>query len=102
MIDKLYLVCDLGPGDGGKGGVVHKLTETLRPALILKCGGGQGSHGVFTDGGERFSFSHWGCGTFSGVPTYITPRFTVIPHALLNELQRHVRPPFAPPHNMKS
>lgn len=85
MIDKLYLVCDLGPGDGGKGGVVHKLTETLRPALILKCGGGQGSHGVFTDGGERFSFSHWGCGTFSGVPTYITPRFTVIPHALLNE-----------------
>ena len=92
MLDKLYLVCDLGPGDGGKGGVVHKLAETLRPAVILKCGGGQGSHGVVTDGGEHFSFSHWGCGTLSGIPTCITPRFTVIPHALINEGEalRHI------------
>ena len=85
MIDKLYLICDLGPGDGGKGGVVQKLAAAVGADVILKCGGGQGSHGVVTDGGERFSFSHWGCGTLDGIPNFLTERFTVIPHALFNE-----------------
>lgn len=85
MIEKIYLVTDLGPGDGGKGGVVHKLANTFRASTILKFGGGQGSHGVVSDGGEEFAFSHWGCGTLEAIPTMITPRFTVIPHAILSE-----------------
>lgn len=85
MIGKVYLVTDLGPGDGGKGGVVHKLANTFHASVVLKFGGGQGSHGVVSDGGEEFAFSHWGCGTLEAIPTMITPRFTVIPHAILNE-----------------
>jgi len=85
MIEKVYLVTDLGPGDGGKGGVVHKLANTFHASVVLKFGGGQGSHGVVSDGSEEFAFSHWGCGTLEAIPTMITPKFTVIPHAILNE-----------------
>jgi len=85
MIEKVYLVTDLGSGDGGKGGVVHKLANTFHASVVLKFGGGQGSHGVVSDGGEEFAFSHWGCGTLEAIPTMITPKFTVIPHAILNE-----------------
>ncbi len=85
MISKLYLVTDLGPGDGGKGGVVHKIANTFHASAVLKFGGGQGSHGVVTDSGEKFCFSHWGCGTLEGIPTYVTRRFVTIPCAILDE-----------------
>lgn len=82
---KLYMVTDLGPGDGGKGGVVHKLSTLRRAHTIIKVGGGQGSHGVRTSGGESFAFSQWGCGTLEGTRTHISPRFVAIPVGLLNE-----------------
>ena len=82
---KLYMVTDLGPGDGGKGGVVHKLATLRRAHTIVKVGGGQGSHGVCTAAGERFAFSQWGCGTLEGTRTHISERFITIPVGLLNE-----------------
>lgn len=85
MIEKVYLVTDLGPGDGGKGGVVHKIANTFQASVVLKFGGGQGSHGVVSDAGEKFAFSHWGCGTLEGIPSVITPQFVTIPHAILME-----------------
>lgn len=85
MISKIYLVTDLGPGDGGKGGIVHMLANTFHASLVLKFGGGQGSHGVVTNNGEKFAFSHWGCGTLEAIPTMITPEFVVIPIAILRE-----------------
>lgn len=85
LFEKIYVVTDLGPGDGGKGGVVHKIVNTFHARAVLKFGGGQGSHGVATDEGEHFAFSHWGCATLEGIPTVIAPSFVVIPHAILNE-----------------
>lgn len=82
---KIYIVTDLGPGDGGKGGVVHKISHMMRAGTILKAGGAQGSHGVHTSAGERFAFSQWGCGTFEGVRTHLTPRMVMAPESLLNE-----------------
>jgi len=75
-------VFDLGPGDGGKGGVVHALADQAH--TIIKIGGAQGSHGVRTKRWS-FAFSQWGCGTFEGVRTHITPRMVVSPEGLLNE-----------------
>ena len=43
---KIYAVTDLGPGDGGKGSVVHKISCMKRARTILKVGGAQGRHGV--------------------------------------------------------
>lgn len=82
---KIYIVTDLGPGDGGKGGVVHKLSHMRKAHTILKVGGAQGSHGVSTSSGYRFAFSQFGCGTFEGVNTHLTERFIASPEGILNE-----------------
>jgi len=82
---KLYTVTDLGPGDGGKGGVVHKISCMRKAHTILKVGGAQGSHGVSTSAGNRFAFSQFGCGTFEGVKTHLTSRFLATPEGILNE-----------------
>lgn len=85
MTDKIYIVTDLGPGDGGKGGVVHKICNMMNVHTVIKVGGAQGSHGVCTSTGERFAFSQWGCGTFEGIKTHISPRMVISPEGLLNE-----------------
>lgn len=84
---KIYIVTDLGPGDGGKGGVVHKISHLRRAHTILKVGGAQGSHGVSTSGGDHFAFSQFGCGTFEGVRTHLTHRFVATPEGILNEAE---------------
>ncbi|OGZ58484.1 MAG: hypothetical protein A2827_00080 [Candidatus Spechtbacteria bacterium RIFCSPHIGHO2_01_FULL_43_30] len=85
MTRKIYTVTDLGPGDGGKGGVVHKIATMMRVHTVIKVGGAQGSHGVCTQRGECFAFSQWGCGTFEGVGTHLSSRMVVSPEGLLNE-----------------
>lgn len=85
MTEKIYVVTDLGPGDGGKGSVVHKVATMTKAHVIIKVGGAQGSHGVRTSKGESFSFSQWGCGTCEGIKTHVSPRLVVSPIGLLNE-----------------
>lgn len=83
---KIFIVFDLGPGDGGKGGVVHKLTRHHNAHTVIKVGGAQGSHGV-NNGSQKFAFSQWGCGTLEGVKTHITQLMVISPEGLLNEAQ---------------
>lgn len=82
--NKIVIVFDLGPGDGGKGGVVHKLCDHHKAHTVIKQGGAQGSHGVCV-GDKKFAFSQWGCGTFEGVKTHIPKTFVTSPEGLLNE-----------------
>ena len=85
MTSKVYVVTDLGVGDGGKGGVVHKVATMLRVHTVIKRGGAQGSHGVRTSRGESFAFSQWGCATFEGISTHLSAQMIVSPEGLLNE-----------------
>ncbi|MBR2710666.1 adenylosuccinate synthetase [Candidatus Saccharibacteria bacterium] len=85
MFEKIYVVTDLGPGDGGKGGVVHALSCKIDASVIIKRGGAQGSHGVCTSYGDSFNFSQWGCGTFEGVPTFLSEQMVIMPVGLENE-----------------
>jgi len=85
LTKKVYVITDLGPGDGGKGGVVHKIALAMNAHTIIKRGGAQGSHGVRKSNGESFNFSQWGCGTLDGIPTFISEQFIVSPEGLLNE-----------------
>lgn len=85
MTKKIFTVTDLGPGDGGKGGVVHKIAHMMRAHTVIKVGGAQGSHGVCNSKGQKFAFSQWGCNTLEGGRTHLTPRIIVSPEALLNE-----------------
>lgn len=82
---KIFAVTDLGPGDGGKGGVVHAIACATKPHTVIKIGGAQGSHGVRTHSGSSFNFSQFGCGTLEGVRTHIPGTFVADPNALLNE-----------------
>lgn len=85
MLEKIYVITDLGPGDGGKGGVVHSLSRRTDASVIIKRGGAQGSHGVRTSSGESFNFSQWGCGTFDGIPTFCSEQMIISPVGLENE-----------------
>lgn len=85
MTEKVYIITDLGPGDGGKGGVVHKIATMMNAHTIIKRGGAQGSHGIQTSAGEKFAFSQWGCGTLNGISTHISKQMIVHPEGLLNE-----------------
>lgn len=85
MANKVYVVTDLGPGDGGKGSVVHRIATLKRAHTIIKVGGAQGSHGVCTSTGQRFAFSQWGCGTLENIRTHLSSHFIVSPEGLLNE-----------------
>lgn len=82
---KTVVVTDLGPGDGGKGGVVQKVGLMTGAHTIIKRGGFNGSHGVKTARGEEFAFSQLGCGTFDGVKTFISSQMVISPEGLLNE-----------------
>src|SRR3989339_496204 len=84
---KTYIVTDAGPGDGGKGEVVHKISTMTKAHTIIKDGGGQGSHGIETIDGLRFAFSHWGCGTFEGVKTHISTRLVTSIEGIMNEAE---------------
>lgn len=82
---RIYVVTDLGPGDGGKGSIIHSLSQKIDASVIIKRGGAQGSHGVRTSRGESFNFSQWGCGTLEGVPTYLSHQMVIMPVGLKNE-----------------
>ena len=85
MLEQVYVVTDLGPGDGGKGGIVHALSRQLHADIVIKRGGAQGSHGVRTSFGEGFNFSQWGCGTFNGIPTFLSEQMVISPVGISNE-----------------
>lgn len=85
MLERIYIVTDLGPGDGGKGSIVHSLSRKIDASIIIKRGGAQGSHGVRTSSGESFNFSQWGCGTLEGVPTFLSEQMIISPIGLVNE-----------------
>ncbi|TSC71396.1 MAG: adenylosuccinate synthase [Parcubacteria group bacterium Gr01-1014_70] len=80
-----FIVTDLGGGDGGKGGVVHKICTMKKAHTVIKVGGAQGSHGVQTANGQLFNFTHFGCGTLEGVRTHISRAMVIDPHALVYE-----------------
>ena len=98
MTSKVYIVTDIGPGDGGKGGIVHCLAIAKHAHTIIKRGGAQGSHGVHTSNGKSFNFSQWGCATFEGIPTFLSEQMIVSPEGLLNEagllIKNGVKNPF--------
>lgn len=85
---QLFTITDLGGGDGGKGGVVHKICDLKKAHTVIKIGGAQGSHGVRTEAGQNFNFGQFGCGTFSGTKTHISNLMVMEPYRLLQEADK--------------
>ena len=86
MTRKVYVVTDLGSGDGGKGSVVHAVARSQRAHTVIKRGGAQGSHGVVSAAtNQSYAFGQWGCGTLDGISTHLPSHMIVSPEGLLNE-----------------
>lgn len=78
-MNKAYAVIGSGWGDEGKGNVTDILCskEPSKTINVRVNGGSQASHTVVTPDGQRHAFRHFGAGTFTGTPTYLSKEFLV-------------------------
>ena len=78
-------------GDEGKGAVTDliasQLVEQHECTVVRFNGGAQAGHTVTAPDGRRHVFSHFGAGSFSGCPTYLSQFFIVNPHLFAKELK---------------
>lgn len=67
-------------GDEGKGLLTDYFASKTNDCLVVRYNGGaQAGHTVVTPNGIRHVFSHFGAGTFTGAPTYLSKYFIVNP-----------------------
>lgn len=76
-------------GDEGKGALVDYLCAREGAGVVVRFNGGaQAGHTVVTPDGPRHVFSHFGCGSFVGVPTFLSQHFVCNPILFARELKR--------------
>jgi adenylosuccinate synthase len=90
-------IIDPGYGDAGKGLATdffcHKLLNEqphknyLDGAVVRFQGGAQAGHTVVTPEGDRHIFSHFGSGSFLGVPTILAEDFVCNPEGFIAEVK---------------
>jgi len=74
-------------GDEGKGLVTDWLCATQGADVVVRFNGGaQAGHTVVAPGGARHIFSHFGSGSFYGVPTFLSQFFVCNPIMFYKEL----------------
>lgn len=83
---KARVVIGTNFGDCGKGLVTDYLCARGGAEIVVRFNGGaQAGHTVVRPDGKRHVFSHFGSGTFEGVPTYLSQYFIVNPIAFYRE-----------------
>lgn len=87
---KAVAVIGAGFGDEGKGAMVDRLAAPYgEDALVVRFNGGaQAGHTVVAPDGRRHVFSHFGAGSFSGAPTWLSRFFAVNPILHRKEAER--------------
>ncbi|MFL1438943.1 adenylosuccinate synthetase, partial [Nocardiopsis protaetiae] len=84
--DTSAVVVDLGFGDAGKGVTVDLLCARRRYGAVVRANGGaQAAHNVVAPDGRHHTFSQFGSGTLTGVPTHLSRLMVVDPFALAAE-----------------
>lgn len=87
-LDGHVVVVGLGFGDEGKGAVVDALCAARPTTAVIRFNGGaQAAHNVVAEG-RHHTFSQFGAGTFSGVPTHLSRFVLVEPFALATEARQ--------------
>lgn len=74
-------------GDEGKGLVTDYLCSQGAQVVVRYNSGAQAGHTVVTPEGQRHVFSHFGSGSFLGVPTFLSQFFVVNPVLFFTELK---------------
>jgi adenylosuccinate synthase len=76
-------------GDEGKGLTTDWLCSKHKPDYVVRFNGGaQAGHTVVTPEGKRHVFSHFGSGTFLGIPTILSRFFVVNPLLFWHEMKK--------------
>jgi len=83
-----YSVIGAGFGDEGKGLTTdYYAAKFAGNALVVRYNGGaQAGHTVTTPEGRRHVFSHFGSGSFTGAPTFLSRFFVCNPLLFMKEL----------------
>lgn len=88
-MSKAYAVIGSGFGDEGKGLMTDFLTtgmSTSDSVVIRYNGSAQAGHTLQLADGRRHVFSHFGSGSFNGIPTYLSEHF--VAHPMLFNMER--------------
>lgn len=73
-----YIIIGAGFGDEGKGNLTDIICSKHPFGINVRFNGGaQAAHTVVTPDGRRHAFRHFGAGTFTGIPTYLSEEFLV-------------------------
>jgi len=86
---KAQVIIGGGFGDEGKGLFTDYLSaqHTDKACVVRFNGGAQAGHTVQLVDGRRHVFSHFGSGSFAGLPTYLSSYFVCNPIIFLREYQ---------------
>jgi adenylosuccinate synthase len=90
MKKRAFAVIGAGYGDEEKGLMTDYLAHKhidQNTVVIRFNGGAQAGHTVWTPSGQKHVFSHFGAGTFSNVPTYLSSDFIINPVLFLKEYE---------------
>jgi adenylosuccinate synthase len=86
---KAQIVIGANFGDEGKGLTTNALVSRSDKSIVVRFNGGsQSGHTVETPEGLRHVFHHFGSGTLSGAPTFLSKHFVVDPSVFSDE---HIR-----------
>ncbi len=87
---KAYVIIGACFGDEGKGLTTDYLAaKHAENSLVVRFNGGaQAGHTVQTTSGQRHVFKHFGAGSFSGSPTYLSEFFICNPLLFRAELEQ--------------
>ena len=87
-MSKIVAVIGSGYGDEGKGLMTDYYASKMDGSIVVRSNGGaQAGHTVVTPEGKRHVFSHFGSGTFTGTPTYLSEHFVANPLLFKKEME---------------
>jgi adenylosuccinate synthase len=96
-MSKVSCVIGANLGDEGKGLITDYLARVKGADLVVRFNGGaQAGHTVVTPEGDRHVFSHFGSGTFAGVPTFLSRYFILNPIIFRQEREKLLKKGFDP------
>lgn len=85
---KASVVIGANYGDEGKGLITDYLAAKEPSAVVRFNGGAQAGHTVKTPDGKHHVFHHFGSGTFTGAPTYLSSDFVLNPVLFVREMEK--------------
>lgn len=93
MRKKAIAIIGANFGDEGKGQMTdYQASINENPIVIRFNGGAQAGHTVQLELGSRHVFSHFGAGTFTGAPTFLSKFFICNPLLFHKEHQQLIKP----------